>query len=117
MNSNSKNQYSEKININKIFFEDSFIDLINKLSTTIFEYHYQSKSFISKFYNLFPLFENNIEQILLNEKNNNIYFNNSQELSKSIFNVDNIKKEFKSIIIKLDENLKSFFEKAKIIFK
>ena len=114
---NSKNQYCEKININKIFFEDSFIDLINKLSKTIYDYYHQSISLISKFYNIFPLFENIIKQFLLNEKNNNVYFNNSQELSKSISNIDSVKKELKSIVIKSDENLKCFLEKAKIIFK
>ena len=115
---NSKFQSYEKININKIFFEDSFIDLINKLSKTIFDYYHQTISLLSKSSTIIPLFENISQNLLLNENtNNNLYFNNNQELSKSITNINSIKKEFKSIAIKSEENLKIFLEKAKIIFK
>ena len=115
---NSKYQSGEKIDINKIFFEDSFIDLINKLSKLILEYYHQSNSLISKASIYFPSFDNNINQIiLLNKKNNNIFYENNQELTKLINNINVIKKDFKSLIIKSEENLKNFWENAKVIFK
>ena len=117
---NSKNYSGEKININKIFFEDNFIDLINKLVKTISEYHHFSLGLISKCSNIVPLLDNNINTIiLLNEKNNNnpYFSNNNQELSQILKNLNNIKNELKLITIKAENNLKSFFEKANIIFK
>lgn len=59
---NSK-QPGEKININNIFFEDSFIDLINKLSKSIQEYYHPSMSILTKASKLVVFFENNINQI------------------------------------------------------
>ena len=117
---NSKYQSGEKININKIFFEDNFIDLINKLVKTISDYYHLSLGLISKSSNIIPLLESNINTIvLLTEKNkNNPYFNNNnQELSQILKNLNYIKNEFKLITVKTDDNLKSFFEKANIIFK
>ena len=90
-------QMGEKININKIFFEDSFINLINKLSKAIYEYYHLSISLFSKASNLFPLLDNNISQLILLNGNNNI------EFSKYINNTNLLKKEFKSIIMKLEE--------------
>ena len=112
-------QSQEIINVNKIFFEDSFIDLINKLSKTINNYNHQSIFLISKATNLFSIFENNIKKLfLINEQNKNIYnYNNNQEFSKTINDINLITKEFKLIINKTDENLKFFFENAKNIFK
>ena len=115
---NSKYQPGEKININKIFFEDNFIDLINKLVKTISDYYHFSLGLISKSSNIYPLLESNISKIMsLKENNNNSFLNNNQELSKVLNNLNYIKKEYKLIINKTDENLKSFFDKANIIFK
>ena len=105
---NANHPSGEKININNIFFEDSFIDLINKLSKAIQEYYHPTLSLISKSANLLVLLENNINQ-MLSENNQNIYTN--------INNINLIKNEYKLTAKKSEENLKSFIEKSKIIFK
>ena len=112
-------QSQEIINVNKIFFEDSFIDLINKLSKTINTYNHQSIFLISKTSNLFNKFESNIQKIvLINEQNiYNYNINNKQRISKVINDINLIIKEFKSMISIAEENLKIFFENAKNIFK
>ena len=115
---NSKYQSGEKININNIFFEDSFIDLINELSKSIQEYYHPTLGLISNSYNFVSLLENNINQIIsLIEKNNNILLQNNKELFISINNLKSIIDEFKLISIKSEENLKSFIEKSKIFLK
>ena len=115
---NSKYKTEEKINVNKIFFEDSFIDLINKLSKQIGEYYRKSKCLLSESFNLFTKFDKNMNQIFLLNKNNNIYdFENNQELSKIINNINVIYKELKLISTKAEENLKIFMEKANTTFK
>ena len=114
---NSK-QSGEKININNIFFEDSFIDLINTLSKSILDYYHPSVALISKSSNLLSLFENNLNILIsIIEKNNILYNNNNQEFNTNINNLKTIKKEFKLIAIKADENLKIFMEKSKKVFK
>ena len=114
---NSK-QSGEKININNIFFEDSFIDLINTLSKSILDYYHPSVALISKSSNLLSLFENNLNILIsIIEKNNILYNNNNQEFNTNINNLKMIKKEFKLIAIKADENLKIFMEKSKKVFK
>ena len=111
-------QSGEKININNIFFEDSFIDLINTLSKSILDYYHPSIALISKSSNLLSLFENNLNIIIsIIEKNNILYNNNNQEFFTNINNLKTIKKEFKLITIKADENLKIFMEKSKKVFK
>ena len=49
MNSDSKKQANPKeiININNIFFEDSFIDLINSLNNSIKDLYRNSKHLIT----------------------------------------------------------------------
>ena len=115
---NSKYQPREKININKIFFEDSFIELINELSNTIYEYYHKSLPLLAQSSNIFQIFEKNINEIIpLSEidNNNNIYYNkNNHEISTYL---NDFKKEFISILKKVEENLKLFIEKSKTIFK
>ena len=112
---NSKYQSGEKININKIFFEDSFIELINQLSNSISDYYNKSSPLIRQFSNIFQSFEKNINQLIsINEINNDIYYNNNQEISAKI---NDFKNDYIAILKKLDENFKSFLEKSKSIFK
>ena len=105
---NTNHPSGEKININNIFFEDSFIDLINKLSKAIQEYYHPTLGLISKSANLILLLENNINQMRSE---------NSQNIFTNINNINLIKNEYKLIVKKSEENLKSFIEKSKIIFK
>jgi hypothetical protein len=116
---NSKQQPSAKININNIFFEDSFIDLINKLSKSIQEYYHPSLALITKSSKSLNLFENYLNQLISAiDNNNDIYTNNiNTELYTNINNLISIKNELKVYTIKADENLKIFMEKSKIIFK
>ena len=108
----------EKININNIFFEDNFIDLINKLSTIIQEYYHLSLGLISKSANLIPIFQNNINQISsIIENNNNNLFNESKELEINIINLNSIKNDYELIKKKTEENLKNFIQNSKNIFK
>ena len=114
---NSKQQPGEKININNIFFEDSFIDLINQLSKSIQEYYHPSLAIITKSSKFITLFENYLNQIKsIIDNNKDIYINN-QVLYTNINNLITIKKEFKILAMKADENLKIFMEKSKKIFK
>ena len=115
---NSKYKTEEKINVNKIFFEDSFIDLINKLSKQIGEYYRKSKFLLSESFNLFTTFDKNMNQIFLLNKNDNIFdFEKNQELSKIINNINVIHKDLKLIATKTKENLKVFMETANATFK
>ena len=108
----------EKININNIFFEDNFIDLINKLSKIIQEHYHLSLSLISKSANLIPIFKNNIAQISsIIEKNNNILVYESKELQVNINNLNSIKNEYELIKRKTEESLKNFIQNSKNIFK
>ena len=115
---NANHPSGEKININNICFEDSFIALINKLSKAIQEYYHPTSELISKSINLIPLFEKNINQMLSILKQTNVIFtSNNQNIYTNIDYFNSIKNEYKSIAIKSEENLKSFIEKSKIIFK
>ena len=108
----------EKININNIFFEDNFIDLINKLSKIIQEHYHLSLGLISKSAYLIPIFQNNINQISsIIENNNNILFYESKELQVNINNLNSIKNEYELIKKKTEENLKNFIQNSKNIFK
>lgn len=108
----------EKININNIFFEDNFIDLINKLSKIIQEHYHLSLTLISKSANLIPIFQNSINQISsIIENNNNALFNESKELYININNLNSIKNEYDLIKRKTEENLKNFIHNSKNIFK
>ena len=108
----------EKININNIFFEDNFIDLINKLSKIIQEHYHLSLGLISKSAYLIPIFQNNINQISsIIENNNNNLFNESKELDININNLNSIKNEYELIKKKTEENLKNFIQNSKNIFK
>ena len=108
----------EKININNIFFEDNFIDLINKLSKIIQEHYHLSLDLISKSAYLIPIFQNNINQISsIIENNNNNLFNESKELEINIINLNSIKNEYELIKKKTEENLKNFIQNSKNIFK
>ena len=108
----------EKININNIFFEDNFIDLINKLSKIIQEHYHLSLGLISKSAYLIPIFQNNINQISsIIENNNNNLFNESKELEINIINLNSIKNEYELIKKKTEENLKNFIQNSKNIFK
>ena len=108
----------EKININNIFFEDNFIDLINKLSKIIQEHYHLSLGLISKSAYLIPIFQNNINQISsIIENNNNNLFNESKELEINIINLNSIKNEYELIKKITEENLKNFIQNSKNIFK
>ena len=108
----------EKININNIFFEDNFIDLINKLSKIIQEHYHLTLGLISKSAYLIPIFQNNINQISsIIENNNNNLFNESKELEINIINLNSIKNEYELIKKKTEENLKNFIQNSKNIFK
>ena len=108
----------EKININNIFFEDNFIDLINKLSKIIQEHYHLSLDLISKSAYLIPIFQNNINQISsIIENNNNNLFNESKELEINIINLNSIKNDYELIKKKTEENLKNFIQNSKNIFK
>ena len=108
----------EKININNIFFEDNFIDLINKLSKIIQEHYHLTLGLISKSAYLIPIFQNNINQISsIIENNNNNLFNESKELEINIINLNSIKNDYELIKKKTEENLKNFIQNSKNIFK
>ena len=108
----------EKININNIFFEDNFIDLINKLSKIIQEHYHLTLGLISKSAYLIPIFQNNINQISsIIENNNNNLFNESKELEINIINLNSIKNEYELIKKITEENLKNFIQNSKNIFK
>jgi len=103
-----------KININNIFFEDSFIDLINKLSKLIQEHYHLSIALISKSANLIPIFQNNLNQISSIIEKNNILLDESNIY---INNLNSIKNEYELIKRKTEENLKNFIQNSKNIFK
>ena len=108
----------EKINLNNIFFEDNFTDLINKLSAIIQEHYHLTLGLISKSANLIPIFQNNINQISsIIENNNNNLFYERKELQVNINNLNSIKNEYELIKRKTEENLKNFIQNSKNIFK
>ena len=112
---NANHPSGEKININNIFFEDSFIDLINKLSKAIQEYYLPTSALIKQSFHLISSFEKNINQMFsVLEKTNNIFTQNNQNVFMII---NKFKNEYKLILNKSEEYLKSFIEKSKIIFK
>ena len=104
----------ESIDINQIFFEDSFVDLINKLSTIIKEYYHQTSNILSKLSNLNPLFEGNINKIDSFISKGEIQH---QEIKTYLNNLINIKNDNKVLVVKSQENLKIFVKKSNSIFK
>ena len=105
----------EVININNIFFEDSFIDLINLLSKIIKEFYFKSTSIFKSSRELLSHFETNISylQSLSEKMDIDLY----SIITESLNNLNIIKDNLNSLIKGNNDNLTSFCEKAKEIFK
>ena len=111
MNSDSKylSNKKEVININNIFFEDSFIDLINNLSSSIGDLYKTSIQLIKSSHQLIFPFESNLSQLLS-------LSSSKPELFSIIKELTIIKEKIKTITNKTNENIEIFKDKAKKIF-
>ena len=111
MNSDSKylSNKNEIININNIFFEDSFIDLINNLSSSIGDLYKTSIQLIKSSHQLIFPFESNLSQLLS-------LSSSKPELFSIIKELTIIKEKIKTITNKTNENIEIFKDKAKKIF-
>ena len=113
MNSDSGIQPNQKeiININKIFFEDSFVDLLNSLSRAITDLYRNSYPLIINSEKLINNFESNTSKL------SSIKTSSQSELNPIINDLTMIKENFKILTKGINDNIKAFKEKAKKIFK
>ena len=113
MNSDSKKQANPKeiININNIFFEDSFIDLINSLNNSIKDLYRNSKHLITTSQKSLFQFDSTIS-ILLSLSNSNQF-----EIKTILDNLNKIKEDYNQLILGSSNNIEAFVEKAKKIFQ
>ena len=111
MNPNNNIRTKEVININNIFFEDSFIELINSLSKIIKEYYFKSNTLIKSSKELTIFYETNILNLMSLSENSEI------DIYTIIDNMNIIKDKLNIIIKSSNDNLSLFFEKAKEVFK
>ena len=113
MNSDSKKQTNPKeiININNIFFEDSFIDLINSLNNSIKDLYRNSKHLITTSQKSLFQFDSTIS-ILLSLSNSNQF-----EIKTILDNLNKIKEDYNQLILGSSNNIEAFVEKAKKIFQ
>ena len=113
MNSDTKKQTNPKeiININNIFFEDSFIDLINSLNNSIKDLYRNSKHLITTSQKSLFQFDSTIS-ILLSLSNSNQF-----EIKTILDNLNKIKEDYNQLILGSSNNIEAFVEKAKKIFQ
>ena len=107
--SNIQPNKKEVININNIFFEDSFIDLINNLSSSIGDLYKTSVQLIKSSHQLIFPFESNLSQLLS-------LSSSKPELFSIIKELTIIKEKIKMITNSTNENIEIFKENAKKIF-
>ena len=113
MNSDSKKKTNPKeiININNIFFEDSFIDLINSLNNNIKDLYRNFKHLITTSQKSLFQFDSTIS-ILLSLSNSNQF-----EIKTIIDDLNKIREDFNQLILGSSNNIEVFVEKAKKIFQ
>ena len=113
MNSDSTHQSNTKeiIDLNKIYIQDTFTDLINALSKVIGDLYLKSIPLLSKSQNLIVPFESNIIKLLSTSTTN------KSELNIIINELKVIKENYKELIKEIEVNIITFKEKAKKIFK
>jgi len=107
--SNIQTNKKEVININNIFFEDSFIDLINNLISSIGDLYKTSVQLIKSSHQLIFPFESNLSQLLS-------LSSSKPELFSIIKELTIIKEKMKMITNSTSENIELFKDKAKKIF-
>ena len=115
MNSDSKikQNHKEIINVNNIFFEDSFIDLINSLNNNIKELYRNSKLLITSSQQSLIQFGSTISNLLSLSNSNS----NKIELNAIIDDLNSVKENYNQITIGSSNNIEIFVEKAKKIFQ
>ena len=115
MNSDSKikSNHKEIINVNNIFFEDSFIDLINSLNNNIKEFYRNSKLLITSSQQSLIQFGSTISNLLSLSNSNS----NKIELNAIIDDLNSVKENYNQITIGSSNNIEIFVEKAKKIFQ
>ena len=114
-----KNSSSRLINLVNIVYDDEFVHIINKLSSSIKSYYKMTKNIIS-----------DINENLSNLINDSLYIKcifNEISINNAIPNIETIPMKIESILQKkgnidnnlnyLDVNLNSFFDDAKRLFK
>ena len=113
MNSDSKknSNHKEIININNIFFEDSFIDLINNLNNNIKDLYRNSKHLITTSQKSLFQFESTISFLL------SLSDSNQLEIKTIIDDLNKIKENYKQFILGSSNNIEVFVGKAKKIFQ
>ena len=113
MNSDSKknSNHKEIININNIFFEDSFIDLINNLNNNIKDLYRNSKHLITTSQKSLYQFESTISFLL------SLSDSNQLEIKTIIDDLTKIKENYKQFILGSSNNIEVFVGKAKKIFQ
>ena len=111
MNSDSKikSNHKEIINVNNIFFEDSFIDLINSLNNNIKELYRNSKLLITSSQQSLIQFGSTISNLLSLSNSNS----NKIELNAIIDDLNSVKENYNQITIGSSNNIEIFVEKAK----
>ena len=113
MNSDSKknSNHKEIININNIFFEDSFIDLINNLNNNIKDLYRNTKHLITTSQKSLFQFESTISFLL------SLSDSNQLEIKTIIDDLTKIKENYKQFILGSSNNIEVFVGKAKKIFQ
>ena len=113
MNSDSKknSNHKEIININNIFFEDSFIDLINNLNNNIKDLYRNTKHLITTSQKSLFQFESTISFLL------SLSDSNQLEIKTIIDDLNKIKENYKQFILGSSNNIEVFVGKAKKIFQ
>ena len=113
MNSDSKknSNHKEIININNIFFEDSFIDLINNLNNNIKDLYRNTKHLITTSQKSLFQFESTISFLL------SLSDSNQLEIKTIIDDLTKIKENYKQFILCSSNNIEVFVGKAKKIFQ
>ena len=113
MNSDSTYQSNNKevIDLNKIFIQDSFTDLINILAKIIGDFYLKSLPSLSNFQKLILELESNISKLL------SISTNTQSELNGITTELNKIKDNFILNLKDIDTKIKTFKENAQKIFK
>ena len=113
MNSDSTYQSNNKevIDLNKIFIQDSFTDLINILAKIIGDFYLKSLPSVTNFQKLILEFESNLSKL------SSISANTQSELIALTNELNKIKENLKVNIKDIDTEIKIFKEKAQKIFK
>ena len=113
MNSDTTYNSNQKdiINLNNIFFEDSFTDLINDLNKSIISLYRKYKPSITKFNQLITPFELNLSEL------STIASKSESEFIHIVKNLTIIKDNFMNITKEIDNDIEIFKESAKKIFQ